>query len=471
VTIDQFDPDDTKAMRELVAALRIDAITPQIGKIRDEHSELIRMLGPLHPVRAASAFAGLLTQPDLQSNCLRLEVLVHLCVAECHGRRTPPASTVGQAFRAIGKGRCGRAEDPAEDVFVSNVMSERGNFRVLDGIWESGGFFLQRIVNMIERMPVEPPFHRFRASVYALLRLSDAVCDRARLYRNQRGNAQPVSAVPSKLLDRMPRIRGLVRFSGIQLQELGIDPAHLAPFIFDPDQHQGLRGETIAHTSLERRPLAWDDDELVVLLPTAIGAAIRRTFVERFGSGPNQPVCASELARDYGELFARTPLLGGQAGAPVRFMPSEHGWVASVAWEVDRGRHLHLLFFVDPLHGFEDGGLGGEFSAFSSLADPVDEAIEPVYRHARGSPDFRDGLTLLIGCGIGRNVSLWLNNTERDDWALETMSVRRSGALMVSNCQSSRSVLFSQSETLRPMPHPMSNVCPSRKSGEPRACR
>ena len=308
MTIDQFDPDDTKAMRELVAALRIDAITPQIGKIRDEHSELIRMLGPLHPVRAASAFAGLLTQPDLQSNCLRLEVLVHLCVAECHGRRTPPASTVGQAFRAIGEGRCGRAEDPAEDVFVSNVMSERGNFRVLDGIWESGGFFLQRIVNMMERMPVEPPFHRFRASVYALLRLSDAVCDRARLYRNQRGNAQPVSAVPSKLLDRMPRIRGLVRFSGIQLQELDIDPAHLAPFIFDPDQHQGLRGETIAHTSLERRPLAWDDDELVVLLPTAIGAAVRR-----------QRVCFGTSTRLRGALRSHTP-----AGGPSRSAGSLH---------------------------------------------------------------------------------------------------------------------------------------------------
>ena len=422
MTTDQFDPDDPEAVRGLVAALRIDAITPQIGKIRDEHSDLIRLLGPLHPVKAAAAFSGLLTQPNLQGNCLRLEVLVHLCVAECRGRKTPPASTVAQAFRAIGSGRCGRAEDPAEDVFVSNVMSERGNFRVFDGIWESGGFFLQRIVNMMERMPVEPPFQRFSASVHALLRLSDAVFERASLQRNQRGNAQPESAVPAKLLDRMPRIRGLVRFSGIQLQELGIDPAHLAPFIFALDQRQGLRGETIAHTSLERRPLAWDDDDLVVLLPTAIGATVRRTFVERFGSGPNQPVCASELARDYGELFARTPLLGGKAGAPVRFMPSEHGWFASLAWEVDRGRHLHLLFFVDPLHGFEDGGLAGEFSAFSALADPIDEAIEPAYQHARGSPDFRNGLTLLIGCGIGRNVSLWLNSTERDDWRLETIS-------------------------------------------------
>lgn len=422
MTIDQFDLNDTDAVRALVSALRMDAFTPQIGKIRDEHPELIRLLGRLHPLKAASSFSGLLTQPDLQSNCLRLEVLVHLCVAECHGSKTPPASTVGQVFHAIGSGPCGQAEDPAEDVFVSNVMSKRGNFRVLEGIWESGGFFLQRTVNMMERMPVEPPFQQFSASVYALLRLSDAVCDRAGLRRNQRGNAQPERAVPTKILDRMPRIRSLVRFSGIQLQELGIDPAQLAPFIFDPNQRQGLRSETIAHTSLERRPLAWDDDELVVLLPTAIGATVRRAFVERFGSGPNQPVCASELARDYGELFARTPLLGDKSGAPIRFMSSEHGLFASLAWEVDCGRHLHLLFFVDPLHGFEDGGLSGEFSAFSALADPIDEAIEPVYQHARCSPDFRDGFTLLIGCGIGRNVSLWLNNTERKGWQLETIS-------------------------------------------------
>ncbi|MDD5028674.1 MAG: hypothetical protein PHH58_04090 [Rhodoferax sp.] len=422
LTMDQFDPDDTEAVRELVAALRINAITPQISKIREEHPDLIRLLGPQHPVKAAAAFAGLLTQPNLQSNCLRLEALVHLCVAECHGRKTPPASTVGQAFRLIGNGRCGLGEDPAEDVFVSNVMSERGNFRVLDGIWESGGFFLQRIVNMIARMPDEPPFQQFTACVYALLRLTDAVCGRAGLQRNQRGNAQPESTVPAKLLGQMPTIRRLVRFSVIELQELGIDPVHLSPFIFDPDQRHDLRGETIAHTSLERRPLAWDDDELVVLLPTAISATVRRVFVERFGSGPNESVCASELARDYGELFARTPLLGDQAGAPVRFMPSEHGWFASLSWEVDRGRHLQLLFFVDPLHGFEDEGLAGAFSAFGALADPIDEAIEPAYQRARGLPDFRDGLTLLVGCGIGRNVSLWLNNTQRDGWRLETIS-------------------------------------------------
>lgn len=418
----QFAPDDTEALRELVAALRIDAIAPQIGKISDEHPHLIRLLRPFHPVKAAATFAGLLTQPNLQSNCLRLEVLVHLCVAECQGRKTPLASTVGQVFHALGNGRCGQAEDPAEDVFVSNVMSERGNFRVLDGIWESGGFFLQRIVNMMERMPAEPPFQQFSASVHALLKLSDAVCERAGLRRYQRGNAHPESKLPAKLLDRMPKIRALVRFSEVQLQELAIDPDLLTPFIFDPDQRQGLRNETVGHTVLERRPLAWENDELVVLLPTAIGATVRRIFVERFGSGKNQPVCASELARDYEELFSRIPLLGDQAGAPVRFMPSEQGWFASFAWEVDRGRHLHLLFFTDPLHGFEDGGLAGAFSAVGTLADSIDEAIEPAYQHARGLPDFRDGITLLIGCGIGRNISLWLNNTQRDKWQVEVIS-------------------------------------------------
>lgn len=346
---------------------------------------------------------------------------MHLCIAECHGRKTPLASTVGQAFRAIGNGRCGRAEDPAEDVFVSNVMSQRGNFRVLEGIWESGGFFLQRIINMMERMPVGQPFQRFADSVYALLKVSDAVCERAGMHRNQKGNARPETAIPAKVLERLPKIRGLVRFSETELQALGVDPAHLAPFIFDPDQREALGGETIAHTSLERRPLAWDDDDVIVLLPSAISATLRRAFVERFGTGRNQPVCASELAREYGELFARTPLLGDRAGAPVRFMPSEHGWFASLAWEVDRGRHLHLLFFADPLEGFEDG-LAGEFSAFNALADPTDEAIEPAYQHARESPGFQDGLTLLIGCGIGRNVSLWLNNTKRDSWRLETIS-------------------------------------------------
>lgn len=413
-----FDSDELEA---LMAAMQQQAIAPELGPLGDEHPEVVRALRPMHPIKTAATFAGLLTQKGLQSNCLRLEVLVHLCITHCQGTKSAPASLIAQVFRAMGSGRCGRAEDPAEDVFVSNVVTDTGNFRVFEGVWESAGFFLQRVLNVTKTLPDKEPFTQFRASVHALLKLSDAVCERAGLRRFERGNANPEDAIPSKIMDRLAAGRRNVRFSMKDLRDIGVEKELLAPFIFSPARREILGEQTISHTDLERRPLAWHDDELLMLLPTAVSAAIRRACIERIGTGLNQEVFAANLAKEYGALFSRTPLLGG-GPAPVYFGPGPHGPVASVVWEVDRGRHLQLVFLVDPLEGIEEGGLAGAFQAFGELADPIDEIIDPAYVRASQEAGFRDGITLLIVGGVGRNVSLWLNNKQRTNWRIETIS-------------------------------------------------
>jgi hypothetical protein len=414
-----FDPDELEA---LMAAMQQLAVVPELGPLGDEHPEVVRALQPMHPIKTAATFAGLLMQKGLQSNCVRLEVLVHLCIAHCHGTKSAPASLIAQVFRAMGSGRCGRAEDPAEDVFVSNVFTDEGNFRVLEGVWESAGFFLQRVLNVTKTLPPDQePFRRLRASVHALLKLSDAACERAGLRRYERGNANPEDAIPSKIMDRLAAGRRHVRFSTRDLSDLGVEKELLTPFIFGPKRREALGEQTVSHTDLERRPLAWHDDELVLLLPTAVSAAIRRACIERIGTGLNQAVFTANLAKEYGALFSRTPLLGG-GPAPVHFGPGPHGPVASVVWEVDRGRHLQLVFLVDPLEGFEDGGLAGAFEAFGELADPIDEIIDPAHTLASREAGFRDGITLLIVGGVGRNISLWLNNKQRANWRVEMIS-------------------------------------------------
>jgi hypothetical protein len=50
---------------------------PEIGKLAGGHRELLVELRSLSPVQTAATFSGLLTKPELQANCLRLEALVH----------------------------------------------------------------------------------------------------------------------------------------------------------------------------------------------------------------------------------------------------------------------------------------------------------------------------------------------------------------------------------------------------------
>ncbi|MDO9306816.1 MAG: hypothetical protein Q7T75_02955, partial [Mesorhizobium sp.] len=97
-----------------------------LAAVSTEHEAALLELATFKPVHLASMFAGLLTQPDLQANCIRLEALVHLSLAIGNGTRNPSSSIVASTFSELGRGMTGRFEDPAEDVFVSLIVTPQG---------------------------------------------------------------------------------------------------------------------------------------------------------------------------------------------------------------------------------------------------------------------------------------------------------------------------------------------------------
>src|SRR5262249_25609401 len=108
-----------------------------LEEIAAEHPGLAGQLRAFDPLKVATAYGALLTVPELQSNCLRLEALAQLGLAVGAGGRKPQPKHLIRWFAELGKGCCGAFEDPAEDVFVGLIATPRGNFRVLEGVWES----------------------------------------------------------------------------------------------------------------------------------------------------------------------------------------------------------------------------------------------------------------------------------------------------------------------------------------------
>ena len=396
--------------------------TPKLSVIASENPALLKAFKNFHPVKMATTFAGLLTHPRLQSNCLRLEALTHLALACCEGNKTPPAQFISHAFKAIGDGTCGRLEDPAEDIFVSSVHSSRGNYRILEGIWESSGFFLQRFVNVVERLPDSGNLHQFKDSVHALLKLSDLLCERAGLTRYDLGNAIPEDSVPRKIANELAAARRVVRFTRDELLQAGIEARDITPFIFSPRNREALLDQTISHTDLERRPISFDGNDLVFLLPTAVSVAIRRFVIEALGTGPNRERLLRTLAREYSEILSDTPLLGDGQSGPVMLTRMDAGVLASALWEVDTGRYLTLVFFMDTLDGFEDDGFAGTYQTLADMADAIDERIDSAVEMAGKNPAFRSGIVMLVGCGIGRGASIPLNNKHRAGWRFDSIS-------------------------------------------------
>ena len=153
-----------------------------IEELANGYPSLLAELRPLGAVKTAAVFAGLLTRAELQANCLRLEALVHLAAAYCEGSGSPTTGFLRRAFDSVSEGYCGAQEDPSEDVFVALVNTPRGNFRVFEGIREGNAFHLQRILNVIETMPVGAAYDRLRASVESLLRISEAIAGRSAIF-------------------------------------------------------------------------------------------------------------------------------------------------------------------------------------------------------------------------------------------------------------------------------------------------
>jgi hypothetical protein len=262
-------------------------------------------------------------------------------------------------YAALGTGRCGALEDPAEDVFVGLVSTPRGNFRVLEGIWESGTFYLQRVINVVESMPTTGAFGELRESVYALLALSEAMCEGASLARYQLGNPTSEESLPPRFANAADGLRRRARFSQAELDERGIPANALREFIFDPNDRARLLTGSVGHTLLERFPVVSKAGTYYLLLPTAVTAAIRQFVVERVNDLGVGNRFLEALADEYSELMYITPLLGKVGDVPVQFQNVGYSQLASVMTAVDEGRYLNFIFFLDTLERFRETGLTG----------------------------------------------------------------------------------------------------------------
>ena len=95
-----------------------------------------------------SRLAALLIVPHLHANTLRIELLVHLACVHCRGGKIPTSKNINQwCNEYIAGSLVVRYEDPIEHVMVGNVMTDGGNFRVLNGIWEGNDFYLQEVLD------------------------------------------------------------------------------------------------------------------------------------------------------------------------------------------------------------------------------------------------------------------------------------------------------------------------------------
>ena len=391
-----------------------------------ELKRIAGFLGKYDLKSTVTQLGGLLTAPALQANTIRIETLVHLAVAHCHGRRKPGLTEIGHWLnRQLANTQIALLEDPVEDVFVTNVETPEGNRRVFEGIWESNDYFVQVVLESLGSRRAPQECRDLLLPAFALLKLSDCVAERVGLRRWHIEPSTPKGTVRLAPATRVADRARAITFTDSELDALGINREVLAPFILRDQDKQALAEESTGHSSLERRPLVDFGGELVLALPHAVSPAIRRFVLFELGRMSYLQAFADAFANRQARQVEREGLweLNRETDSleppvPDGKAPSLHAWLL----KYDINKYLHVVLLHDRMDWLDAQGLSSFMEYPEELRVGLEEYLSKVSSHCRSLPDFAEGMTLLVMGGLGRGFALGFKDWP-DQWRLSVIRI------------------------------------------------
>jgi hypothetical protein len=390
--------------------------------------------------------SALLTLPKLSANSIRCETLVHLAIAYSRGDKQPNRTTIKTVLNGLlGNTEVSIIEDPQEDVFVSNILTEFGDLRVFNGLWEGNEYFIQTLVDIVTRYKVPKSLRQTRESCMSLLKLSEKVATRSGLNRNDSEDSFDKENVNVPKSRDHISLSNRVIFNAEELHNLGVTIESIEPFVISNEEILDLKQTTVGNSILERKPIVKIDGSYVLSLPSAVGIAIRYyflsscksagcigTFSQMLSEYQAKQLTGEILSEFKGRFESIEPKLFANQN-----MPSMH----SLLLTDKSGNYLHTVILHDKIHQIIDEGM-------SSCHIPSEEEVEAlriffyqVAEYCKSQDDFISGLSLTTQGGLGRGYILGFEKWP-DDWGFSAISL--SDLLLLSHSQSNPMAEFIQ---------------------------
>lgn len=393
-------------------------------EISDDAKALVRNMREYSLSSTLPLLAGLLTLPEYQSNCIRLEILVELAVLHCRGKKKAKIGTAVRWYKQIGTCRCVFGEDPAEDVFVTLVHNDQGNYRLLEGVWENAGFYTQCFSEIVETLPEYEPFLPLRRTFRALLKISEEICERSGLERYQLGNDEKqLHLTPSKLPTKLA-LGNRVTFTTDDFDRLDIRPSDIAPFMSRPDQLAEMIDEAPGECALELRPLVQTGPrQFVFTLPSACTFSARNIVISFIHEHGLSDQFNAALSNVFAEQFYWTPLLGGKLRAPVVWKEIEGAKYATFSLQIDLGYVISFHLVHPSIDEHVDGGFKTPFEVNSIKTSALNELIATSVRKSQENcSGFKAGVALIVACGWGKGYGIEGFEFNHEGWICEFIS-------------------------------------------------
>ncbi len=394
-------------------------------RLQRKWNEATDVIRNIDPIRAATMLAGLLTCPELAANAVRLEQMIQFVLYRAKGNKPLNARQLSRLFILFGELGPGAMEDPTEDIFLSLVHFEGHNYRIFEGLWEANAFELQRLLSVVSGMPEGQPYTRLREEITGLLTLSELAAERRGLARYCCGGEYPLSEITPAITKERAALGRAVTFTFDEISSAGIEFDRLADFtctlrdLREKPQENGL-------SDLRLTPLIRHSQGLLLAVPANVSTAIRFRIIE-FAEQYNRQTktLATNLASEYSSLVTNTPILGKSYGAPLMWRSCEHVLVSEVVQQADTDRVIHFLFLMDGFDKFREHDFTSNSPSLEGGLEHCQVCLDRAVAHCSARPGFKEGMTVLVGCGWGRGLVFPALESGTDDWRIEAMSIEQ----------------------------------------------
>lgn len=403
--------------------MRWAAVQLPLATLGEAAPELLDDLSRFERISTVALIAGLLTEPAYQSTTLRIELLIAFAVLHARGTQQPTVEDLARWFAAIGESEATCGEDPAEDVLVTLVTMPHEHFRIIEGLWESAGFYTQCVLGVLQRMPDSGIYGSIKADVRALLMVSELACEKAGLVRYQTGSEDIPDALDLPSLPSTIELRGRVMFSVAELARHGVHMDQLRAFILPPEGIDALADQEPGLSELDRYPLLATDDGVVLALPTAVSTAVRDRVIDLVLATRQILRFDANYADVLGHIIAETALFASKSGCQVHWHRAGADHFGSAIYPFDRGHYLVLHFILPSIESHSQGRFKHPTAVSETLSRALDSAIASTTKQVKGFGDFREGLHLVVMCGWGQGMTLSVAQPDGPRWRGESVSV------------------------------------------------
>jgi hypothetical protein len=405
------------------------ATAEELERMVREIPALVESIRKIDRCGALRVVSGLMTIPEFQPNLIRLESLAHMVVAVADGETEPTREMIEQWVNDdLGTDIVAQAEDPVEDVFVSNVVTGTGNRRVFTGTWDTPDFWLQNLIDVLSFAPPTSQLNTIRAQVDSLLKLSEAVAERSGAKRFSISDGKPGSAISVPMVSDLSAFAERARFREAELQELGISREILGPFLFDLRSRGRLGRQKIGESALQRRPLIECEGDILLAIPEAIGAALRLYILEAMATIDAATLRAFEQAlrgRQQALLFGEALRFSAAVVDMSKDLPPssiDPKRLSQAAVRFDEGKFAHIVLLHDDCRHVLDEGLTAFNRPPEAFGKKLGGYIESCAKNFSGLPEYIGGMTLVVLGGVGRGFAL-MSPPMPSGWTLSVWSL------------------------------------------------